>query len=199
MSVGNIGAVKNEYGNTTSGAKPNQSKNSEKVNPKHSESEAAIYEKGSASENPKIYQRDSVTVDRMLEEAEKRSQNLRSLVEKMLLKQGETFTESTDIYALLREGKVKADPETRAQAQKDIAEDGYWGVKQTSDRLVSFAKALSGSDPAKADALIDAVKKGFEEATKAWGGNLPEICGNTMDETIRKLEEWRDSVNGTEA
>ena len=39
------------------------------------------------------------------------------------------------------------DEKTRLQAQKDIAEDGYWGVEQTSERLVSFAKALSGGDP----------------------------------------------------
>ena len=111
----------------------------------------------------------------------------------MLLKQGEAFTESTDIYALLREGKVSVDPETRAQAQKDISEEGYWGVKQTSDRLVSFAMALTGSDPSKADSMIAAVKKGFEAAMKAWGGELPRICNDTMDEAIRKLEEWRDN------
>ncbi len=156
---------------------------------------SAVYEKSDeATSKNKIYQRDNNTVDRLLAEAEKRSQSLRDLVQKMLLKQGETFNQSTDIYALLREGKVEVDPETKAQAQKDIAEDGYWGVEQTSDRLVSFAKALTGGDSSKADIMIEAVKKGFEEATKAWGGDLPEISQKTLDAAIKKLESWRDGT-----
>jgi hypothetical protein len=135
-----------------------------------------------------------VTVDRLKSEAERRTQSLRELVEKLMLKQGQTFTEATDIYALLREGKVQVDDETRLQAQKDIAEDGYWGVEQTSNRLVEFAKALSGGDPSKADTLIGAVKKGFEEAAKAWGGELPEISKKTIDAAIKKMEAWRDGT-----
>lgn len=157
---------------------------------------AAVYEKSEqSSSNAKIYKRDDATVDRLLQEADKRAQSLRDLVEKMLFKQGQTFDDSTDIYKLLQEGKVDVDPETSAQAQKDIAEDGYWGVKETSDRLVSFAKALSGGDPSKANLMIDSVKKGFEQATKAWGDGLPSICKDTLDATISKLEDWRDSIS----
>lgn len=194
MSVSSVSNAKNYSDNSAAKVK-NQAKNSEKTNQKNGEDTAAVYEKNSGKETGKVYQRDSATVERMLKEADKRAQSLRDLVEKMLLKQGETFTAGTDIYALLREGKVQVDPETRAQAQKDIAEDGYWGVKKTSERLVSFAKALTGGDPSKADTMIDAVKKGFEEATKAWGGDLPDICRSTMDDAISKLEEWRDSIN----
>lgn len=193
MSVEQISKVNDGYGSTAVKSKTDSTKNQEKTTQSKTEDTAAVYEKSNNSENQKIYRRDNATVERLMQEAERRSQNLRSLVEKMLLKQGESFTDSTDIYALLREGKVQVDPETRAQAQKDIAEDGYWGVKQTSDRLVSFAMALTGSDPSKADEMIDAVKKGFEAATKAWGGELPGICNDTMKETIRKLEEWRDN------
>jgi hypothetical protein len=154
---------------------------------------AAVYEKSEVtSEKRTSYQRDTATIDRLIAEAEKRSQALRDLVERMLLKQGQTLNETTDIYALLREGKVEVDPETRAQAQKDIAEDGYWGIEQTSDRIVSFAKALTGGDPSKADEMIKAVKKGFEQATKAWGAELPEISKKTLDAAISKLEAWRD-------
>ncbi|HKL80197.1 MAG TPA: hypothetical protein VJ888_07145 [Mobilitalea sp.] len=167
----------------------------DKSGQKKAEDAAAVYEKSdNTKENKKVYKRDTATIDRLIDEAEKRSQSLRNLVEKMLLKQGETFDDSTDIYALLRGGKVQVDPETRAQAQRDIAEDGYWGVTQTSDRLVSFAKALTGGDPSKADEMIDAVKKGFGEATKTWGGDLPGISRNTMDAAIEKLEDWRDSI-----
>lgn len=182
----------NHYGSKVSSAKQEKRANSVRQNP---EKPAAMYEQGDSAQGIKQpYQRDSATVDRLMEEAERRSQSLKSLVEKMLLKQGQTITEATDIYALLREGKVQVDPEVRAQAQKDISEDGYWGVAQTSERLVSFAKALTGGDPSKAEMMIEAVKKGFEEATKTWGGTLPDISKETIDSTIKQLEEWRDSI-----
>jgi hypothetical protein len=153
---------------------------------------AVVYEKTSTTK--KTNQRDQATIDRLLAETEENAQKLRNLVEKMLLKQGETIDKSTDIYGLLREGLVQVDDETRLQAQKDIAVDGYWGVEQTSERLLSFAMALAGGDPSKADIMIKAVKKGFEEAEKAWGGELPQISRDTLDRTINKLESWRDSL-----
>ncbi|MDF2540907.1 MAG: hypothetical protein K0S47_625 [Herbinix sp.] len=154
---------------------------------------AAVYER-SAEPTKKVHQRDTATMEKLKADAEKRTSQLRDLVEKLLLKQGHTLSNSDDIYSLLREGKVEVDEETRAQAQKDIAEDGYWGVKQTSDRIVSFAMALTGNDPSKADEMIDAVKKGFKEATKSWGADLPQISKDTLDASIKKLEEWRDSI-----
>ena len=35
---------------------------------------------------------------------------------------------------------LTVDADTIAQAKKDIAEDGYWGVEKTSDRILDFAK-----------------------------------------------------------
>lgn len=43
-------------------------------------------------------------------------------------------------------GDFTVDAATKAQAQKDISEDGYYGVKQTSERLFDFASALAGDD-----------------------------------------------------
>lgn len=192
MSVNGITGATQSY-NAKSSTKSTKETASEVRNEEAVES-AAVYEKSETTSKNKIYKRDSATIDRLVEEANKRTQSLRDLVQKMLMKQGQTFDESTDIYSLLREGKVEVDPETRAQAQKDIAEDGYWGVEQTSDRLVSFAKALSGGDPSKADEMIKAVQKGFEEATKAWSGELPDISKRTLEATIKKMETWRDEL-----
>lgn len=152
---------------------------------------AVVYEK-------KTYQRDQVTIDRLIAESESNANKLRDLVERMLSKQGQTLNHATDIYGLLREGKVEVDEATRTQARKDIAEDGYWGVEQTSERLFSFAKALTGGDPSKADEMIEAVKKGFKVAEKAWGGELPQLCKDTLARTISKMEDWRDSIKEEE-
>lgn len=196
MSVNGISNVNSSYENKSAAkTKTNSSSQAEQAKTPEN-STAAVYEKSEQStETKKIYSRDQVTIDRLKADADRRTQGLRDLVRKLLLAQGETFTDSTDIYSLLREGKVQVDEDTRLQAQKDVAEDGYWGVEQTSDRMVDFAKALSGGDKSKANDLIDAVKKGFDEATKAWGGDLPEISKRTMDSAISKLEAWRDGTD----
>ncbi len=194
MSVNGISNAAQSYeSNSASRSKTAQSAKKDQAKQPEAEA-AAVYEKSEpeAELSKKVYTRDQVTIDRLKAEAERHTQSLRDLVNKLLLQQGETVTEATDLYQLLREGKVQVDDETRLQAQKDIAEDGYWGAEQTSNRMVEFAKALSGSDPSKADELIGAVKKGFEEAAKAWGGELPDLCKKTIDSTISKLEAWRD-------
>ena len=192
MSVNGVSNAAASY--ESSQTKSKELKKTPKQEKEKQSEAAAVYEKTETAEDTskKIYTRDQVTIDRLKSDAERRNQNLQNLVQKLLLKQGSTYSDTVDIYQLLREGKVQVDDETRVQAQKDIAEDGYWGVEKTSDRMVEFAKALSGGDRTKAGELIDAVKKGFEAATKAWGDALPEISRRTIDATISKLEDWRD-------
>ncbi len=153
---------------------------------------AAVYKK---SDTPASYKQDTATIERLKQDADRRTQQLRSIVEKMMTKQGKTFTTASEMYALLRSGNYEVDAATQAQAQADIAEDGYWGVEQTSDRLVSFAKALAGGDSSKAEEMINAVKEGFEEAAKVWGDKLPDICQKTLDATIDKLNKWKENVS----
>ena len=87
-------------------------------------------------------------------------------------------------------GDFTVDPATKAQAQADIAEDGYWGVKQTSERIFEFAMALSGGDEETMEKMREAVEKGFGEATKAWGRDLPEISSNTYDAVMEKFDNF---------
>lgn len=197
MSVNGISNVTQTYDSaSTTKAQSSTSQKTEETKQNNAENTVAVYDKSEQTvDKKKIYTKDTVSIDKLMAEVEKRSQALRDLVEKMMLKQGQTFTDSTDIYAKLREGSLQVDPETQAQAKKDIAEDGYWGVNQTSDRMLSFAKALTGGDTSKADEMIEAVKKGYEAAEKAWGDDLPEISKKTMEATISKLEAWRDGTD----
>jgi len=133
-------------------------------------------------------------IDQLKADAEQRTSQLRSLVESMILKQNKTFQTGTltdeKMFEMLRKGQVEVSPEVRAQAQEDISEDGYWGIKQTSERLFSFAKAISGGDTSKAETLITAMEKGFKQATKAWGDDLPEICQKTLEAATEKIRSW---------
>jgi len=154
--------------------------------------EAVVYEQEPSPDSRagKTYVRDEKTIAALKSEVEKRAARLRNLVERMMLKQGHKFMEAEDIYKLLREGRLEIDPEIAEQAREEISEDGYWGVKQTSERLFKFATALAGGDPAKAQELKDAFIQGYKEAEKAWGDELPEICRQTYEATIEKFDEW---------
>ena len=128
-----------------------------------------------------------------------RTAQLRSIVEQMMTKQGVAIGTADSMWSFLAKGDFTVDEATRAQAQADIADDGYWGVDQTSDRILDFAKALSGNDPEKADLLLDAFKKGFKEATKSWGQDLPDISQRTYDAVVEKFNKWKNGTEETEA
>ena len=163
--------------------------------------EAAVYERSAES---KTVSAKNMNVDRdalvaqLKADSEAQVKSLMDIVNKTISGQGKAFSMASgdDMWKFLASGNFTVDAETKAQAQKDIAEDGYWGVEKTSDRIVDFAKALSGGDEKKADELIGAFKKGFDQATKAWGKTLPDISQRTYDRVLEKMDNWK---NGTES
>lgn len=101
-------------------------------------------------------------------------------------KQGITAAQGDDFWKQIASGNFTVDAQTKAEAQEAISEDGYWGVKQTSQRIFDFAKALAGDDVDQMKKMQDAVEKGFQQAEDAWGGSLPGISGETHS-AINKL------------
>ncbi len=136
------------------------------------------------------YKPNTELINKLKADAEARTAQMRSLVEKLILGQGKTIGKADDIWSFLREGNFTVDAQTKAQAQADIAEDGYWGVEQTSQRIVDFAKALTGGDPSKIEEMREAFQKGFDQATKTWGDKLPEISQQTYGATMAKFDQW---------
>lgn len=157
-----------------------------------------VYEKDSRTSDTVTKKTDYALVNKLKEDAEQRTAQLRSLVEKIMTKQGAAIGTADSMWSFLAKGDFEVDAATKAQAEKDIAEDGYWGVEQTSDRILDFAKALSGNDPEKADLLLDAFKKGFSEATKSWGDELPDISQRTYDAVVEKFENWKNGTKTAE-
>ena len=160
-----------------------------------------IYEKSSDSRTDKASNKTTSKTDnaaivaKLKADAEQRTAQLRSIVEQMMTKQGVAIGTADDMWKFLAKGDFTVSADVKAQAQADIADDGYWGVEQTSDRILDFAKALSGGDSEKADAMLEAFKKGFEQATKSWGDKLPDISQKTYDAVVEKFNKWK---NGTE-
>ena len=101
-------------------------------------------------------------VQQMKADTQSRQQQLISIVQKMMTGQAATSsvangTNSDDIWKFLAKGDFTVDAATKAQAQKDISEDGYYGVKQTSERLFDFASALAGDDVEKMKKMQTAI------------------------------------------
>ena len=154
------------------------------------ETEAASFEADggrtySASATRATYTPDTETIERLKSENEQRMANL---VKQMLGQQIDEYQMGNSLST----GDFTADEETVKQAQADIADDGYWGVEQTSDRFVQYATALTGGDPDKLDSMIEAFEKGYAEAEKAWGGELPELSQRTREATLKKFQALKD-------
>ncbi len=161
------------------------------------EEAAAVYEGSTNTAKKTTYKQDTEVINKLKADAEARTSQLRSLVEKMMTKQGQTIASADDMWKFLAGGNFTVDAATKAQAQKDIAEDGYWGVEQTSDRIIDFAKALTGGDPDLIDKMQKAFEKGFSEATKSWGKELPDISQKTYNAVMEKFQTWKNEANGT--
>ncbi len=160
-----------------------------------------VYERSNQNANEaysinKMSQADrSALVQRLKADQEQRQQQLTELVQKTLSGQAGAYGKANgnDIWTLLSGGKVNVSAAEKAQAQKDIGEDGYWGVKQTSQRLFDFASALAGDDVEKMKKMQAAMEKGFKLATKSWGKDLPGICGETLDAANKLFDEYYKS------
>lgn len=194
MNINFINNVATVYSTTSaitkSAAKSSSSDATDKT--KFSET-AATYEKSEEAVQKETSSTDrSAIVAQLKADQEAQTNQLLNIVRKTISQQGNTLAKADDMWRFLASGNFTVDAETKAQAQADIAEDGYWGVEKTSDRILDFAKALSGGDTSKAETLLEAFKKGFEEATRTWGKELPEISQKTYDAVLEKFEAWKN-------
>lgn len=153
-----------------------------------------VYEK--SSDIKKMSDSDRAALVKQLKaDQEARQSQFTSLVMDMIHKQGGMFAQSQDkdsVWKFLASGNYTVDAATKADAQAAIAEDGYWGVEQTSQRIFDFAMALSGGDDKKMDEMLAAFEKGFKEATKSWGKDLPDISQRTRDAVYDKFKAYKN-------
>jgi len=146
----------------------------------------------------KTYTPNTALVEQLKADQQAQIDNLTSIVQKMMTGQANASAKADDIWSFLANGKFEnVDEAAVAKAKEDISENGYWGVKQTSERIVDFAKALTGGDPDKIEDMRKAFEKGYKEAGKAWGKDLPDISSKTYDAVMKGFDEWAAEANGT--
>ena len=196
--VGNVtDSVYNRYGKTSSAKTSTKAEETAKT-----EEKEAVYEKSQA-ESKATYSINKMSasdraalVQQLKQDQENRQQSLISLVHDMMKGQAKSYSLATgddSIWRFLASGDFTVDAATKAQAQADIAEDGYWGITQTSQRLFDFASALAGDDVEKMQKMQQAMEKGFKQATAAWGKSLPEISQKTLEAANKLFEDYYKS------
>lgn len=219
MSVGStngIGVTADVYAAYTtaeSTAKKTEEKTdkTEDTATKKENTEGAVYEKSTETDDKKtpylinkMSSEDRASlVQKLKSDQEQRQSQLLDIVRQMMSKQAATYTQansdsSDDMWKFLAKGDFTVDAQTKAQAQADIAEDGYWGVKQTSQRLFDFASALAGDDVEQMKKMQAAMEKGYKQAAKSWGGELPSISKDTLDAANKLFEDYYASKESVE-
>ena len=80
-----------------------------------------------------------------------------------------------------------------------VSENGFFGITQTSDRVSNFVFSFAGDDLEKLQKGRDGIVKGFEEANKMFGGNLPEISYKTQERTLALIDAKIESLKNPQA
>lgn len=186
MSINNI--TNQSYNSVaTTNAPDLQAKGKVKADAKENINKAAEYVPAEENKEVTYSKPDVATIDRLKEESNRHYNHLREMVRQLLERQGLTFKELGTF-----EGDIAIDDQARLEAQEAIGEGGPYSPENTSDRIVDFAKAISGGDKSKLKLLRGAIEKGFGEAAKAFGGQLPDISHKTYDLIMEKLDAWEN-------
>lgn len=82
------------------------------------------------------------------------------------------------------------------EAKALIGEDGFFGISKTSQRIADFIINGAGDDINRLKAGKDGMLRGFEEAKKMWGGELPDISKETITKSIEKIDKRIATLGG---
>jgi len=86
------------------------------------------------------------------------------------------------------EGKPIAEL-SQEEASALVAEDGIFGVQQTSERMANFVINGAGDNEEMLRAGREGMIQGFKDAEAVWGGELPEISQKTMDAALEMVDK----------
>lgn len=190
MSVNGVTGYSADYSNYDSTAKSAKSEEQAKNSQKNS-SGVTYSSKMTDSERAEV-------VAKLKSDSQRQVDSFKSMVQDMFQKQGLAGKNSDDIWSMLASGNYTVDQATADKAKSLISEDGYWGVDQTSDRIFEMAKALSGGDEEGMNKMFAAFEKGYKQAAKSWGRELPDISKQTYDAVQQKFKDYQNSLKSGE-
>ena len=141
---------------------------------------------GASVKSAKKY--DSIEINKLIEDNDKRINDFKESIRKMISKQGET----SNLTLFGQELTVSV--EDSQKSAESIKDGGEYSVDVVANRIMDMAMALSNGDKSKISLLKDAVNKGFEAAGLEFNNSegLPEICNKTYDEVMKRFDEWEN-------
>jgi hypothetical protein len=78
---------------------------------------------------------------------------------------------------------------SKDEAAALVAQDGFFGVDQTSKRIADFVINGAGGDENRLRAGREGMLEGFKMAEEMWGGKLPEISQQTMQAATELVDK----------
>ena len=85
---------------------------------------------------------------------------------------------------------------TPYEANVFVADDGFFGVSQSSKRLSDFVLAGGGDDVEKLKAGREGMLKGFKDAEQIWGEKLPDIAYQTIQKATETIDKKIEELGG---
>ncbi len=81
------------------------------------------------------------------------------------------------------------------EANDLLSDEGFFGITQTSDRVAGFVFNFAGDDVELLKEGREGIVRGFEEAQKLFGGQLPEISFKTQERTLQLIDDKINSLS----
>ena len=133
---------------------------------------------------------DIQAVRSFLRETDHHADALRTLVRSML---GNNNAIGQGFWAAKAEN-LQLNEAERLQAQQMVSEDGFFGMEQTTERIMGFAQALIGPNASdeQIESMRAAVQAGFDQVSQMFGGfeNLPEVTRDTHAAIMAQFDNW---------
>lgn len=193
MAVHGLGRTDYHYVNYTGPKAKGSAKDEDGAKTVNEEAETAAAETKTAAEETNtaaVTKQKSETYKPDMDKIREMKSNLKNNMGTFKQMVATLFKDQSGFASNAMKALLNIDSDTQASAQAAISEDGEWGVNATANRILEFAKALSGGDPDKIETLKDAVTKGFKAAEKVWGGKLPGISYDTLQKVMDGFDEW---------
>lgn len=99
--------------------------------------------------------------------------------------QADVYSSLLDLYS----GKKSFSELTQAEAKELVSEDGFFGVKNTSQRIADFVLNGAGDNVDLLKAGREGILTGFSQAEDIWGTTLPDISYQTIHKAVAKIDE----------
>ena len=138
---------------------------------------------------------DVTSVDSLLKDQEKRKLELLEMIRDCVTDQANrnySFFKTDDEIVNLEDLIAETSPTS------PLEEHDVWGIQAVADRIMAMAESFVGTDSSVFATIKQAVLDGFADAEKKWGGELPQICQDTMKEINNRFDAWEKELFGEE-